>query len=70
MLEKGLFLMVIGTGVTFLFLSILILAVVVASKLVWKFFPEPEESAVPARAGSADTEIAIAIAAIAARTNK
>lgn len=70
MLEKGLFLMVIGMGVTFLFLGILIVSIIGASKLIWKFFPEPEDHVAPARAGTGDTEIAIAIAAVTARLQK
>ncbi|MCX7786374.1 MAG: OadG family transporter subunit [Spirochaetes bacterium] len=70
MLEKGLFLMVIGMGVTFIFLGILIYAVKGASLLIWKFFPEPEEHVDTARTSSVDTEIAIAVAAVTARTHK
>lgn len=71
MLEKGLFLMVIGMGITFLFLGILILSVMGASKIIWKFFPEPKEPLAPARVISpADTEIAIAVAAVTARLQK
>jgi len=69
-LEKGLFLMVIGMGVTFLFLGILIIFIMGASKLIWKFFPEPEEPVTPSRVRPADTEIAIAVAAVAARLHK
>jgi sodium pump decarboxylase gamma subunit len=69
-LEKGLFLMVIGMGVTFLFLGILIISMMGASKLIWKFFPEPEEPVTPSRVSTADTEIAIAVAAVTARLHK
>lgn len=65
-LEKGLFLMVIGMSVTFLFLCLLIVAIISASKLIWKFFPEPQESVATSRVSTADTEIAIAIAAVTA----
>jgi len=70
MLEKGLFLMVIGMGVTFIFLGILIYIVLGTSKLIWKFFPEPEEPVTPSRVSTADTEIAIAVAAVTARLHK
>lgn len=70
MLEKGLFLMVIGMGITFLFLGILIISMMGASKLIWKFFPESEEPVTPSRVSTADTEIAIAIAAVTARIHK
>jgi sodium pump decarboxylase gamma subunit len=70
MLEKGLFLMVIGMGVTFIFLGILIYTVLGTSKLIWKFFPEPEEPVTPSRVSTADTEIAIAVAAVTARLHK
>jgi len=69
-LEKGLFLMIIGMGITFLFLAILILSIMGASKLIWKFFPEPEEAPAPSRVSSAEIEIAIAVAAVTARTHK
>lgn len=70
MLEKGLFLMVIGMGITFLFLGVLILSIMSASKIIWKFFPEPEEVLASSRVGTADTEVAIAIAAVTARLHK
>lgn len=71
MLEQGLFLMVIGMAITFIFLGILIWAVQIASKIIWKFFPEPEEPVTPpVRPVTADIEIAIAVAAVAARSNK
>jgi sodium pump decarboxylase gamma subunit len=69
-LEKGLFLMVIGMGVTFIFLGILIYTVLGTSKLIWKFFPEPEEPVTPSQVSTADTEIAIAVAAVTARLHK
>jgi sodium pump decarboxylase gamma subunit len=62
--------MVIGMGVTFLFLGLLVWIVNLASKLIWKFFPEPEEPIAPARVSTTDTEIAIAIAAVTARLHK
>ncbi len=62
--------MIIGMGITFLFLGILILSIMGASKLIWKFFPEPEEPTAPSRVSPAETEIAIAVAAVTARTHK
>jgi sodium pump decarboxylase gamma subunit len=62
--------MVIGMGITFLFLGILIISMMGASKLIWKFFPESEEPVTPSRVSTADTEIAIAIAAVTARIHK
>ena len=58
--------------VTFVFLEILVVVVTLISKIVAKFFPEPEE---PMHGGSArvidtEAELAVSIAAVAARLNK
>lgn len=68
MLVEGLFLMFIGMAVVFLFLIILVLTVIVISKILAKFFPEPEEgpALVLAPAASGEAEIALAIAAVKA----
>lgn len=57
--------------VTFVFLEILVVVVTLISKIVAKFFPEPEES-LPGGSARVDTEaeIAVSIAAVAARLNK
>lgn len=68
---QGVFLMVVGMLVTFVFLEILVVVVTLISKIAAKFFPEPEE---PMLGGSArvdaEAELAVSIAAVAARLNK
>ncbi len=56
-------------SVVFLFLALLVVITTYMSRLVLKFFPEKEKPAAPAvRKSSADTEIAVAIAAVKAHT--
>ncbi len=66
---SGLIVTIIGMSVVFLFLTLLVVSTNVMSKIVLKFFPEPEKPAAPAvRKSSADADIAIAIAAVKAHT--
>lgn len=73
-MEQGLVLMVIGMAVVFSFLVILIFVTKILSAVVTRYFPEKE---VPVKAsapriigGSADAEIALAIAAAAAQSKR
>lgn len=66
---SGLIVTIVGMSVVFLFLALLVISTNVMSKIVLKFFPEPEKPAAPAvRKSSADAEIAVAIAAVKAHT--
>lgn len=68
MLNEGIFLMVVGMGVVFSFLTIMVIAMTITAKVIEilnKYFPEPIET-VPAKASSTiskvEQEIAVAIA--------
>lgn len=67
MLENGLMITVIGMGVVFSFLCILVIAMHVSAKImtiVNKFFPEPVLVTAKAKvSSSSEEEIAVAIAA-------
>ena len=66
---NGLIVTIVGMSVVFLFLALLVVSTNVMSRIVLKFFPEPEKPAAPAvRRSSADAEIAVAIAAVKAHT--
>ena len=68
---SGLIVTIVGMLVVFLFLTLLVASTTVMSKIVLKFFPEPEKPAAPAvRRSSADAEIAVAIAAVKAHTKQ
>lgn len=68
---SGLIVTIVGMLVVFLFLTLLVVSTTVMSKIVLKFFPEPEKPAAPAvRRSSADAEIAVAIAAVQAHTKQ
>ena len=75
-LENGLILLVMGMGFVLCFLTILIFSMRIMSKIVlWlnKIFPEAVEevkTAVKKTSAAADEAIAIAIAAIMAKTAK
>lgn len=65
--KESFFVMVIGMGTVFVFLSIMIFAMEINSKLlkfIGKYFPEeiPETKPVKRKANSNDEEIALAIA--------
>ena len=63
-LSQGLSLMLLGMGMVFGFLILLILSMKVVSGIITRFFPEKEEeNKIALRAGGSDVEIAIAIAA-------
>lgn len=65
-LEQGLILMVLGMGVVFAFLSLLVIIMNLSAKIILRFFPEKEEP-VPQQA-DASAEIAAAIAAVTYHT--
>ncbi len=74
---SGLIVTIVGMSVVFLFLTLLVVSTTFMSKIVTKFFPEPEKPAAPAvrksttaaNAGAnADAEIAAVIAAVKAQT--
>jgi len=66
---NGLIVTIVGMSVVFLFLTLLVASTTLMSRIVLKFFPEPEKPAAPAvRKTSADAEIAVAIAAVKAHT--
>lgn len=68
---SGLIVTIVGMLVVFLFLTLLVVSTTIMSKIVLKFFPEPEKPAAPAvRRSSADAEIAVAIAAVKAHTKQ
>ncbi|OQY35639.1 MAG: hypothetical protein B6241_00155 [Spirochaetaceae bacterium 4572_59] len=68
---SGLIVTIVGMLVVFLFLTLLVVSTTVMSKIVLKFFPEPEKPAAPAvRRSSTDADIAIAIAAVKAHTKQ
>lgn len=72
MLENGLIITVVGMGVVFTFLSILVCSMLVMAKvMVWlnKIYPEPVAEIATVRVkntSSCDEEIAVAIAAVKA----
>jgi oxaloacetate decarboxylase gamma subunit len=73
-MEQGLVLMVIGMAVVFAFLIILVFVTKILSAVVTKYFPEKE---IPIKTvapriigGSADAEIAAAIAAATAHSQR
>lgn len=66
---SGLIVTIVGMLVVFLFLTLLVVSTTSMSRIVLKFFPEPEKPAAPAvRKSSADADIAVAIAAVKAHT--
>ncbi len=66
---SGFIVTIVGMSVVFLFLALLVVSTNIMSRIVLKFFPEPEKPAAPAvRKSSADAEIAVAIAAVKAHT--
>lgn len=71
LIEQGLFLMIIGMGSVFAFLSVMLFAMNISSKVlayINKYFPEPkEELNKKTKKTDNDAEIAIAIACAAAR---
>jgi oxaloacetate decarboxylase (Na+ extruding) subunit gamma len=66
----GLTITLVGMLVVFCFLSLLVVCSRLMSAVIVKFFPEKEEpqTAVRRTAGSADADVAIAIAAVKAFT--
>lgn len=73
LLKEGFFIMIIGMGTVFVFLTIMIYAMEISSavlKVIGKYFPEeiPEVKTVKKKVNNNDEEIALAIAcAVAAR---
>lgn len=66
---SGFIVTIVGMLVVFLFLTLLVVSTNAMSRIVLKFFPEPEKPAAPAvRKSSADAEVAVAIAAVKAHT--
>lgn len=66
MLETGLMVTIIGMGMVFFFLSIMVCSMFVMEyilKIVNKYFPEPVNTALVPVSANNDVEIAIAIAA-------
>lgn len=61
-LSEALLLMVMGVGVVFLFLTVLVFAVSIMSKIVTKYFPEQEKP----KATSLKQQEAVIAAAVAA----
>ncbi len=66
----GLTITVVGMLVVFCFLALLVVFSRLMSAIIVKFFPEAEEPETPVRrtAGSADADVAVAIAAVKAFT--
>ncbi|MBN2628781.1 MAG: OadG family protein [Spirochaetales bacterium] len=66
----GLTITVVGMLVVFSFLALLVVFSRLMSVIIVKFFPEAEEPEKPVRrtVGSADTDVAVAIAAVKAFT--
>ncbi len=67
LLKEGFFIMVIGMGTVFVFLTIMIYAMEISSavlKVVGKYFPEevPEVKTAKKKVNNSDEEIAVAIA--------
>ncbi len=62
-IQSGLILLVLGMGIVFVFLTLLIFGTKVKSKIILKWFPE-KEVVVPQKkkSGQPDVELAIAIA--------
>ena len=50
--EQGVELMLFGMGTVIVFLGLLVLATTLMSRLVSRYFPEPEPAAAPVRAAS------------------
>ena len=73
-LQEGIIIMLIGMGVVFAFLTIMVGAMTIMGRVIQKLnmlYPEPvEESKPPVRSASADDDerIAVAIAAVMARS--
>jgi len=68
LLEEGLSLMALGMGFVFVFLTLLVIVTTLMSKIIGRFFPEPEAPPVPARGRGAapqgqDDDVMVAISA-------
>lgn len=67
-IEQGLILMVLGMGVVFAFLVLLVFVINISTKIINRFFPEkPEEP--QQKAADNTAQIAAAIAAVHHKTN-
>ncbi len=63
LMNSGIELMLIGMGIVFLFLAMLVVAINIMSSLVQRFFPEPPATAMPVISGiSKSTVAAISVA--------
>lgn len=64
LVEEGFKFMVLGMGIVFVFLGIMIVVMNIMSKLVHKFFPEPDPTQAPVVVdGSKDKKVVAAIVA-------
>lgn len=63
LMNAGVELMLVGMGIVFLFLAMLIVTVNLMSALVLRFFPEPPAEVVPVAEGTGDPHIIAAISA-------
>lgn len=71
MLNDGIFLMIVGMGVVFSFLSVMVIAMTITAKVIQvlnKYCPEPVPATAKVKVASkgGDKEIAVVIAAIKA----
>ncbi len=62
-IQSGLILLVLGMGIVFVFLTLLIIGTRIKSKIILTWFPEKEVVEPPKKkSGQTDVELAIAIA--------
>nr|WP_160154905.1 OadG family protein [Microbulbifer sp. CAU 1566] len=52
-MQQGLDITVFGMGIVFTFLLVLVICTSIMSRLITRFFPEPEPAAAPSSAGGA-----------------
>jgi len=65
MLREGSIIMLVGMGIVFLFLVLIVLSMRVMSGVVFRFFPEKEEEPVKTKRSN-EAEIAAVLAAVQA----
>ncbi len=63
LLMQGLELMVVGMGIVFIFLTLLIFILNIMSSIIQRYFPEPQVFAKKARASQIDPNVLAAISA-------